>query len=120
MRPRIIRNSKNSYRILFVLFAIIFINGNHLSAQQKSNDSMRGYIPKNGFVPDKITAVRIAIAVWLPIYGEIIYKEKPYIANLKNGVWIVKGSLPKGSVGGVAMIAIQKKDGKIITVIHSK
>src|ERR1043166_8217020 len=28
------------------------------------------YVPPHGFVPDSATAVRIAVAVWIPIYGE--------------------------------------------------
>ena len=31
--------------------------------------SAKGYVPPSGFVPDSATAVRIAVAVWIPIYG---------------------------------------------------
>ena len=111
---------KKKFLIVICILATTVIFGASIKKRNDYLKAQTGYIPKDGFVPDKITAIRIAIAVWLPIYGEIIYKEKPYSAYLKDGVWIVKGSLPKGSVGGVAMITIQKKDGKIITVIHSK
>ena len=81
--------------------------------------------PKKGMIPDKETAARIAEAIWLPIYGEdIIYNERPYQANLINdSVWVVWGSLynPDNQVrGGTAYIAISKKDGRILQLLHEK
>ncbi len=82
-----------------------------------------GYVPDDGFVPSKEVAIKIAVAVWEPIYGaEKIAKEKPYRAALAGGVWTVEGSLPKGAgvKGGVALAKIAKKDGRILRVIHGK
>jgi hypothetical protein len=80
--------------------------------------------PKDGFVPDAKTAIKIAVAVWEPIYGEVaIAKEKPYRAKLlTNTVWKVEGSLPGGidMMGGVATAFISKSDGKILNVYHTK
>ena len=80
--------------------------------------------PKEGFVPDAKTAIRIAVAVWEPIYGKAqIAGEKPYSARLDtNGVWTVEGSLPKGfdGKGGVAVAEIAKSDGRILGVGHGK
>jgi hypothetical protein len=77
--------------------------------------------PQNGFVPDKETAIAIAVAVWTPIYGKKkILKEKPFQAVLTNGVWIVRGSLPEGYKGGVAIAEISKDTGCILRVIHEK
>lgn len=77
--------------------------------------------PKEGYVPDARTAVKIAVAVWEPIYGEQkIAGEKPYQAHLTNGVWTVTGSLPQGMVGGVAIIEIERDDGRILRVIHEQ
>ena len=76
---------------------------------------------KYGFVPDESAAIAIAVAVWSPIYGkEHIASEKPYIASLKDGVWRVHGSLPEGYIGGVAIIRIEQKDGRILEVVHSQ
>jgi len=75
---------------------------------------------KTDYVPDKETAIKIAEAIWLPIYGNKINEEKPFVARLKNSnVWIVEGTL-KTEVGGVAYIEIQKKDCKILKVTHGK
>jgi len=77
--------------------------------------------PKDGFVPTKNVAIKIAVAVWEPIYGaEHIATEKPYQARLTNGVWIVEGSLPQGAAGGVAEAEISKDDGRILRVSHGK
>jgi hypothetical protein len=79
------------------------------------------YIPPNGFVPDSLTAVRIATAVWNPIYGERqIQGEQPYRASLRHGIWTVEGSLPDNAIGGVAVAEIEKRDGRIVRVSHGK
>ena len=81
--------------------------------------------PKKGMIPDKETAARVAEAIWLPLYGqEAIYEERPYRACLINdSVWIVRGTLynPDNQVrGGTAYIAISKKDGRILQLLHEK
>lgn len=84
--------------------------------------------PKKGMVPDKETAARIAEAIWLPIYGEeMIYNERPYQANLINdSVWVVWGSFEQPQDtncifhGGAAFIAISKKDGRILQLLHEE
>ena len=91
------------------------------AATSGSTPRPHSYVPPAGFVPDKATAVRIAVAVWIPIYGEKNIKgETPYHAALRNGVWTVEGSLPKGWVGGVAIAEISKRDGRILRVSHGK
>ncbi len=86
-----------------------------------ASSGQSNYKPKNGYVPNKQTAIAIAVAVWIPIYGRAtIESEKPYQATLKNGVWSVTGSLPEGYVGGVAEASISKDRGCILRVIHSK
>jgi hypothetical protein len=81
-----------------------------------------GYIPKNGFIPDERTAVAIAEAILIPIYGkEQIDSERPLIAKLKNDIWTVTGSLPKGhDMGGVAEVRLSKRNARVIFVEHTK
>jgi hypothetical protein len=79
------------------------------------------YVPKEGFVPDSTTAIRIAEAVFIPIYGESnIRSEEPFVARLSNNVWTVEGTLPTNYMGGVAMARISKEDGRILWLIHGK
>jgi len=83
--------------------------------------------PKDGYVPDAGTAVKIAVVVWTRVYGEReIAAEKPYRATLKDGVWTVQGSLPENGhgapqfVGGVAYAEIAQKDGCILAIGHGE
>jgi hypothetical protein len=79
------------------------------------------YKPPKGYVPEAATAIRIAEAVWIPIYGEETLKdEKPFKAHLVNGVWIVRGTLPEGMLGGTAYAEISKETGQILNVTHFK
>lgn len=88
------------------------------SAQQHS------YVPKQGFVPDEKTAVRIAEAVLDPIYGEEkINSEKPFSAKLNDQsvTWTISGHMrAQYNKGGVALVEIAKSDGRILRVTHGK
>lgn len=81
-------------------------------------------------VPDRRTAIKIAEAVWLPIYGKKVFEERPFKVELEgDSVWIVHGSLPVShkvkdvvyvTFGGVVYCHIRKKDGTILKVGHGK
>jgi len=81
-----------------------------------------GIKPKSGCVPDEETAIKIAEAVWLPIYGEEIYDVMPFVAtyNLIHGYWHVRGTLPDDRLGGVPEIKVKKSDGQIVYLFHYK
>jgi len=105
--------------ILCLVITLIFIS--FLPAQPVEHS----YKPKNGYVSDSVIAIKIAEAVLVSIYGErVINEEKPLKAELKKGIWIVKGTLncPDGNTcrGGVAVIEISKDDGTILRVSHGK
>lgn len=103
---------------LFVGAVLFFII---VTAFNFKTDVMTQYVPKDGFIPDKETAVKVAEAVWLPIYGSTIYNSRPFKATLSDStVWIVEGTLKKNYKGGVPYLEIQKADGKILKVNHSK
>jgi hypothetical protein len=88
---------------------------------QASEPVKHTYTPDYGFVPDKATAVVIALAVLTSIYGDAQTKSQlPYIATLDDGVWTVTGTLPAGLKGGVAVVEISESTGKIMTVSHGK
>jgi hypothetical protein len=84
-------------------------------------EAQKAWVPEMGFVPDSQTAIRIAEAVWIPIYGEKkIASEKPFRAKLRGETWLVEGSLPPGVDGGTAIAEISKRDGRILRVIHQQ
>ena len=98
--------------------------------------------PKNGYVSDAGTAVKIAEAVLFPIYGEEQIKgERLFKATLKDEVWTVVGTVncsdvkptgpaptikpgfkieKSGCYGGAAEIRIAKEDARILFVTHYK
>ncbi len=74
-----------------------------------------------GVIPDEATAVRIAEAVFGPIFGrETVSKFLPYHAQLRDGVWTVYGTLKHGWRGGTPEMSIQKSDGRVVDVWHSR
>jgi len=59
------------------------------------------------------------VAVWTPIYGkENIEGKKPFKAELREGIWYVRGSLKMGWKGGVPEAEINKSDGRIRRISH--
>lgn len=77
--------------------------------------------PPSGFVPDEVTAVRVAEAILIPIYGQTTVEgERPFTAKLTGNVWKVTGYLPPGVDGGVAEAWIDRRDGRILRVTHGK
>jgi len=80
-----------------------------------------GYKSEKGYVPDAQTAIKIAEAILAPIYGEEnIQNERPFRASLKNGVWVVTGTLPKNEKGGSAVAGISKDTGCVLGMTHYK
>ena len=81
----------------------------------------RPKLPVLRVVPDEQTAVKVAEAIFQPVFGITeVEKWKPYHAQLdKNGIWTVYGTLPSGFRGGTPMLKISKRDGRVLEVWHS-
>jgi hypothetical protein len=108
-------------KTLISLFLSTFLFSSAVFAQF-GKDS---YKPANGYVPDEITALKIAEAVLIPIYGEKqVGQEKPLKAELKEDIWVVEGSMycPDWALckAGVAQVKISKDDGTILSVTHGE
>src|SRR5260221_14156208 len=87
----------------------------------------QGYKPRDGYVPDSKTAVKIAEAVLIPVYGETkIESERPFEANLKDNIWTITGTLHckgEGTAGtrcdgGVAEVQISRDDARSLYLWH--
>ncbi|WP_321519552.1 YbbC/YhhH family protein [uncultured Bacteroides sp.] len=89
-------------------------------AEFRSRNIGPSNLVKRDIVPNEETAMKMAEVILFSIYGQKIYSSRPYCIELKNGVWIIEGTLPKDYQGGVPYIEIQKKDGKVLKVIHGK
>lgn len=104
-------------RRLWILLSVVFLFELYGSLGFSQTHS---YVPKNGFIPDEKTAITVAEAVLVEIYGENQIKgEQPFSAKLEGEVWIVTGSIHTPN-GGAAEIRISKKDGCILHVTHGK
>ena len=91
----------------------------------------QGIQPKEGFVPNQETAIKIAEAVLIPIWGkDKIESERPFAAELKENTWTVYGTLrcpggkggstTVGCRGGVATVEISRVDARVLSVSHGK
>jgi hypothetical protein len=80
------------------------------------------------FVPDSPTAVAIARAVLIPIYGpELVRAEEPLQATRQaspqGDIWVVTGTLHCNAppcLGGTGEVKLSVGDGRIIHVTHYK
>ena len=116
-----------------VCFVLVLMTLCLASSGQSTNDSdefrcnrrlvktSQTFIPKNGFVPDKDTAIAIAYAVAVPVYGKKqVDWELPFRTELKDGVWMVLGTLHCDScAGGTLVVEIEKDSGRVIHMTHT-
>jgi hypothetical protein len=114
-------------RRIGMVIALCLVVAPSFHARDTGCESQRSVCPERGFVPDETTAIRVAEAVLIPIYGEgHIKSERPFTARLEGSRWIVRGTLPKPKapneivMGGTAMAEIDKVDGRVIAIYHLK
>jgi len=70
--------------------------------------------PKDGLVPDKETAVKIAEVILFRLYGEQnIVTQKPYAVTKDENIWWVCGA-PPPALGSSFKIAISQQTGAIL------
>src|ERR1043166_7608069 len=66
-------------------------------------------LPKEGLVPDKETAIKIAEVVLFRLYGEdSIKSQRPYAVKEADYIWWISGTLPKDNFGSVFNIGISQ------------
>lgn len=110
-----------SLRTLTIALVVCSISVMTFGGDQHNVQRDSGFVPASGFVPDEVTAVRVAEAILIPIYSQTkVESERPFIAKLTGNVWKVTGHLPAGVNGGVAEAWIDKRDGRVLRVTHGK
>lgn len=96
-----------NYILLFILFSCC----------------KNGSINKNEIVgSDKEIALILAERKWNEVYGKsAITKQKPFIVKQKNdSIWIVRGTYPKPTIGGVAYAEVNIKTKEVVKYTHGK
>ena len=72
-------------------------------------------------VPDKEAASAVAQAVASARYGkQEVAAEQPFRVERQGTVWLVRGTLEEGSLGGVLMVRIRAQSGCVEYMGHSK
>jgi hypothetical protein len=89
-------------------------------------------VPKKGYVPDSATALKVAEAVLIPVYGQQkVDSQRPFSAKLENDVWTVDGTLycsdrQLGSqlivqhCNGLLEVRISKSDAHVLSMLPKK
>jgi hypothetical protein len=93
------------------------VNPSIIDREFHGESSVNSVSPQGGFVPDAETAIRIAEAVWTPIFGQKeVESQQPFQAELEYGVWVVMGSLREGPEGRALLAKVSKTSGTIFLV----
>jgi len=73
--------------------------------------------PPAGYVPDSVTAIKIAEAAMGSFYGEKETRSlRPYTATLHDEVWTVVRHCKSWCVGSNPTVKLLKQDGRIISM----
>lgn len=89
---------------------------------KKAHETQGLLLPKIApLIKNNETAIAVAEAILFPIYGEEnIRKQKPYMVYKKGTYWVLSGTLPEVSAGGVFEIAIDARDARVIGLTDGK
>ena len=80
-------------------------------------------LPSAGVIPDAETAKSIALAVAIPIWGKAaVTSELPLQAALMGDTWTVIGDphLHRGQTGGELIIQLDKRNGAVLSLLHTQ
>ncbi|MDR0286373.1 MAG: YbbC/YhhH family protein [Clostridiales bacterium] len=114
--------------VLFVIFLLLHNKSNdkfELFSLDDYKDDIENFLSDRvvGTTENVQQAKEKAESVWIEIYGKDEKKwHKPYevFYDEYEEVWLVMGSLPSNTDGGVPYILIKKSDGKVLAVWHDK
>jgi|ERR1700720_2443000 hypothetical protein len=82
----------------------------------------KSYRPKVGVVQNKKTAVSIAEAILIPIYGDKqVQSQKAFRVTLRDNIWLIEGALPDPpEPRGNFVLRLSKINGKVLFITHSQ
>jgi hypothetical protein len=111
-------------RRLIIVVSLLVVGFSVAYSQEPQETKELSVKPKDGFVPNAETAMKIAEAVLIPVYGERkISEERPFKSTRQGDMWRVTGTLNCGApncAGGTAVVRISKATGEILFVGHCK
>ena len=81
---------------------------------------LAGTAQKKGVVPDKETAIAVSGIYLEKVYGkERVAYEKPFTAELKEGIWHVKGAVQE-TMSGTMEVRIRRSSGEVTYLFRNK
>jgi NTF2 fold immunity protein len=109
------------------MLIVLFVAGGSMAQEPPSQSTTQVR------VPDSATALSIAEPALIKVYGkkQIDY-EMPLTATFEDGIWSIYGTLccPDRNgrrtcevgkcLGGVAALRLRQRDGKVLSVSHTK
>lgn len=103
-------------KLLFLVLYLAFASSSSAVEQPEF------FTPPQGAIRDAAFACALADLFLVNIYGnDEIREHRPLKAALANGIWEVRGTLPKKTVfGGVAIIKLRQKDGAVLGFTRTK
>ncbi|WP_343680697.1 NTF2 fold immunity protein [Chryseobacterium arthrosphaerae] len=97
---------------MFLAFAVL------ISCNKNDN---RGGNTKSKETDIKKEVISIAEKKWIEVYGKSVEKQKPFAVEKKNdSIWIVHGTFPKPTIGGVAYAEVNIKTKKVVKYTHGE
>jgi hypothetical protein len=125
----------NKHRIIVFLLAYLILSCSDIYSQTESDSLSREIIKASltdkslhnvlnfnkPIIKDSATAIAVVEPILFGLYNKkMILSEKPYSINHVDNYWLISGSLPKGSLGGVFFIIIDEMDSRVIRITHGK
>ena len=84
-------------------------------------DPLGDYVPPDGVIPDKATAILVAKAILKNVYGKYRVRElQSFTATLKEDIWTIEGVYPAGGdfLGGdpAPVVQLSKSKGCVMRI----
>lgn len=120
--------NRHTILALTIFLAIVSACGNKndeadsIDIESLTDSSQHNIIDhKSVLIKDKSTAIEVVEPILFSIYGkENIIGQRPYKAKLEDSLWVVRGTLPEGYVGGTFLVIVDSRTMEIIRLTHGK
>lgn len=90
-----------------------------LTMDPRCKEQVARYQPTSGVVSSAQVAKSIA-STYLSAAYQSSRQAEPLVSSLRNGVWFVHGTLPKGTAGGVGEVLLCQSNGRVLQLSHGK
>jgi len=112
-------------RGMMILVVLTLLMAGYMSSSSTREDddaiwARVTHIPDGGVVSSAATAIEVAEVALAAVYGKSILEQRPFSADLADGVWRVSGASARPQVGGVAYVRLDRKTGAVLGMLHTQ